>query len=54
MVLYSEQQLVDCSHSFGNNGCSGGLVEYAYNYVKHVPLETEDQYPYHATNQKCA
>jgi C1A family cysteine protease len=53
MVLFSEQQLVDCSQSYGNNGCSGGLVEYAYNYAKHVPLETEDQYPYHATNQKC-
>lgn len=54
MKLLSEQQLVDCSISYGNNGCSGGLVEYAYNYIKHVKLETEDEYPYKATNQKCA
>jgi C1A family cysteine protease len=52
-ILLSEQQLVDCSISYGNNGCSGGLVEYAYNYAKHVPLETEAEYPYHAKNEKC-
>ena len=40
-VLLSEQQLIDCSISYGNNGCGGGLVEYGYNYAKHVPLETE-------------
>lgn len=53
-ILLSEQQLVDCSVSYGNNGCSGGLVEYAFNYAKHVPLETESEYPYKAANQKCA
>jgi C1A family cysteine protease len=53
-VLLSEQQLVDCSISYGNNGCGGGLVEYGYNYAKHVALETEAQYPYHAKDDKCA
>lgn len=53
-IELSEQQLVDCSISFGNNGCSGGLVEYAYNYAKHHGIETEEEYPYHAKNQKCA
>ena len=52
-VLLSEQQIVDCSVSYGNNGCSGGLVEYAYNYAKHVGIETEEQYPYKAANTKC-
>lgn len=52
-ILLSEQQLIDCSISYGNNGCSGGLVEYAYNYAKHVPIETEEEYPYKQANQKC-
>lgn len=50
----SEQQLVDCTVSFGNNGCSGGLVEYAYHYLESHSADSEDQYPYHASNQKCA
>ena len=51
--LLSAQQLIDCSLDYGNNGCSGGLVEYAYNYAKHNALETEDEYPYKAKNQEC-
>jgi C1A family cysteine protease len=53
-ILLSEQQLVDCTISYGNNGCNGGLVEYAYHYLENVPLETEAQYPYSAKNLKCS
>ncbi|TPP55982.1 Secreted cathepsin L 1 [Fasciola gigantica] len=47
-VSFSEQQLVDCSSDFGNNGCRGGLMEIAYEYLRRFGLEIESTYPYRA------
>jgi C1A family cysteine protease len=51
----AEQEIVDCSQSFGNQGCNGGLMDYCFEYAISVgSLCAETAYPYTAKLGKCA
>ena len=49
----SEQQLVDCSRKYGNQGCNGGFNYQGLAYVKDHGITTESAYPYTAHNEGC-
>ena len=50
---FSEQQLVDCSTSYGNHGCNGGLMDNAFKFVQAKGIVHEDEYAYTAKQGTC-
>lgn len=52
LVSLSEQELVDCNSK--NNGCDGGLMQDAFEFIKKQGgITTEQNYPYKARDGSC-
>ena len=51
LISVSEQQLVDCDPK--SDGCGGGLMTNAFEYVMKKGICTEEDYPYHAKDEDC-
>jgi xylem cysteine proteinase len=53
LTSLSEQELIDCSTD-GNNGCNGGMMDYAFSYIAGSGgLHTEEAYPYLMEEGDC-
>lgn len=53
LTSFSEQQLVDCAGSYGNDGCNGGLMDDAFEYWESNKAMLEADYPYTAQDGNC-
>jgi cathepsin L len=54
LVSLSEQNLIDCSTSYGNFGCHAGSMTQAFKYIRgNQGIDTETSYPYEGKVDHC-
>jgi C1A family cysteine protease len=53
LLNLSEQELVDCSGDYGNQGCNGGIMSAGFAYIADHGIHEEDAYPYRGVDQTC-
>lgn len=53
LTALSEQELLDCDRTV-NAGCSGGLVDYAFEFIiNNGGIDTEEDYPFQGAVGIC-
>ncbi|KAL6125709.1 hypothetical protein ACLB2K_073763 [Fragaria x ananassa] len=53
LVPLSEQELVDCDVNTGNQGCRGGFMENAFDYIRKYGITTQKDYSYTGSDGTC-
>jgi len=53
LVSLSEQELVDCAGSYGNQGCNGGLMDDGFKYIEANGNALESAYAYTGKTGTC-
>jgi cathepsin L len=54
LVSLSEQNIIDCSKTWGNHGCGGGFMDNSFQYIAdNAGIDFEEAYPYQNREGTC-